>query len=155
MATGEEFLESTKNASGNAALPRLNVLVVDDDEAMRALLKLHLSNAGYCVALAEDALVAGRRILNWTPDLLIVDIDMPYMNGIDFVATLLADATIPYIPVIFVTAHEDYAPKAQALGADVIVKPFFKDRLLESVARNIAKHHGREAPARPEVRPVA
>ncbi len=138
-----------------AALPRLNILVVDDDESMRALLKLHLSNAGYCVAEAEDALVAGRRILNWTPDLLIVDIDMPYMNGIDFVATLLADATMPYIPVIFITAHEELAHKAQALGADLIIKPFFKDRLLASVAKNIAKHQRSEPLNRPEMRPAA
>ncbi len=104
---------------------------------MRALLALHLSNAGYRVETAEDALVAGRRLLGATPDLLIVDIDLPYMSGIDFVATLLADSTLPYVPVVFITAHEQFAPQAQALGADFILKPFFKDRLLESVAKNL------------------
>src|SRR5690349_618801 len=103
---------------------------------MRALLKLHLSNAGYLVEAVEDALSAGRRILSMPPDLLIVDVEMPYLNGIDFVATLLADSTVPSFPVIFLTSHEEFEGRAHALGADFLVKPMLRDVLLESVARN-------------------
>ena len=71
------------------------------------------------------------------------------MNGIDFVATLLADSTIPPIPVIFITAHAEFGEKAQALGADFIVKPFFKERLLESVATNIRRHEGKACRVQP------
>lgn len=117
--------------------PRLNVLVVEDDESMRALLRLHLSNAGYAVTLAPDAIEAGYQVLKFTPDLIILDVNLPYINGLEFAATLQADATIPHIPIIFITAHEDFGPKAESLGADFIVKPFLKPRLLESVARNI------------------
>ena len=119
------------------AIPRLSILVVEDDEAMAGLLKLHLSNAGYLVTLAEDAVAAGHHVLKFTPDLIILDVNLPYMNGLEFAATLQADATVPHIPVIFITAHENFGPQAERLGADFLVKPFLKPRLLESVARNI------------------
>jgi DNA-binding response OmpR family regulator len=120
-----------------AAAPRVNILVVEDDEGMRQLLNLHLSNAGYVVTLCEDAIAAGHRILKFSPDLIVLDVDLPYFGGLDFAATLLADATVPQVPIIFITANEEFAPKAEMLGADFIVKPFPRERLLDSVARNI------------------
>jgi CheY-like chemotaxis protein len=118
-------------------MEQLKVLVVDDDDAMRVLLQLHLANAGYAVTLAEDALVAGRKLLEAAPDLIILDVNLPYMSGLELAAILIADATIPHVPIIFISAHEGYAAQAEALGADFIVKPFLKPRLLESVARYI------------------
>jgi DNA-binding response OmpR family regulator len=118
-------------------MEQLKVLVVDDDDAMRALLRLHLTNAGYAVTVAEDALVAGRKLLEAAPDLIILDVNLPYMSGLELAAILIADATIPHVPIIFISAHEGFAAQAEALGADFIVKPFLKPRLLESVARNI------------------
>ena len=117
---------------------RQNVLVVDDDESMRDLLRLHLSNAGYCVVLAEDALVAGREILSWTPDLLILDVELPYLSGLDFAATLIADNTIPYMPMILMTGHEEHAARGDVLGVDFLLKPFTSEQLLRTVARNIS-----------------
>lgn len=116
---------------------RANILVVDDDKSMRELLQLHLTNAGYSVALADDAIAAGRMFLASTPDLLLIDISMPYMSGLDFVATVFADSTVPIIPVIFITAHEHFAQHAEELGADCLIKPLEVGRLLESVARNL------------------
>ena len=121
----------------SAQPPKLNVLVVDDNEGMRSLLRLHLTNAGYTVTLANDAIEAGYQILKFVPDIIILDVDLPFINGLELAATLQADATVPHVPIIFITASEDFAPKAESLGADFIVKPFMKARLLESVARNI------------------
>src|SRR5258708_32356305 len=84
---------------------RPNILVVDDDKSMRDLLQLHLANAGYNVALAEDAVVAGRMFLGSTPDLLLIDVDMPYLSGLDFGATLFADTTWRVIPGMFTHAQ--------------------------------------------------
>jgi DNA-binding response OmpR family regulator len=109
------------------------ILVVDDDACIRDLLKLHLSAAGHQVRVAEDALVAGRMLLSSAPDLMIVDVEMPYMSGIEFVATILADQTLPNIPVLFLTSRDDLADRASALGASYLTKPCRKDVLLNAV----------------------
>ena len=116
------------------------ILVVDDDESMRALIRLHLSAAGYRVVEAADAIVAGKCLLEHAPDLIIADVKMPYMDGIEFITALRADESIPYIPVIFVTAYEESADQAQALGSTVLVKPIVADELLKAVADTLAKH---------------
>jgi DNA-binding response OmpR family regulator len=116
---------------------RPTILVVDDDISMRELLQLHLSNAGYNVALADDAIAAGRMFLASTPDLLLIDVNMPYMSGLDFVATVFADVTVPIIPVVFITAHEHFAKHAEEMGAECLIKPVPVGRLLETMARNL------------------
>lgn len=114
------------------------ILVVDDDESMRSLIGLHLKNAGYEVALAEDAIVAGRQLLESPPDLLVVDAEMPYLSGIDLVAALLADSTAPSIPILFVTAHEQHREKFDNMGVEYLIKPFVADALLKKVAALLA-----------------
>ena len=110
------------------------ILVVDDDESMRALVRVHLSNAGYQVLLAEDAVVGGRMLLESKPDLLVIDAEIPYLSGVDFVAALLADSTAPDVPVLFITAHDQYREKFERLGVKYLIKPFKVDALLEKVA---------------------
>jgi DNA-binding response OmpR family regulator len=98
-------------------------------------LRLHLSNAGYDVIVAEDAIVAGKELLARAPDLLIVEVDLPYMGGIEFVVALKADATIPEIPVILLSAKGDVAQDAQRIKAVAhLSKPVPADRLLRIVA---------------------
>jgi DNA-binding response OmpR family regulator len=113
------------------------ILVVDHDSCMRELLQLQLRSAGYHVRVAEDAVVAGRMVLQSLPDLLVIDVDLPYMSGRDFVATLVADQSIPFIPVIFITENEDFELHAKLLGADCIVKPCRVDEVLKLVARRL------------------
>jgi DNA-binding response OmpR family regulator len=116
------------------------ILVVDDDPCIRELMQLHLRRAGYRVRLAKDALIAGRMLLDDHPELLIVDVDLPYMSGQEFVATLVADQTIPHLPVLFLTADETFEPKAMALGADVLTKPCRADVLITCVERKLAEN---------------
>src|SRR5712692_3886920 len=113
------------------------ILVVDDDSCMRELLQLHLRSAGYHVRVAEDAVVAGRMLFQSVPDLLIVGVELRYMSGREFVATLVADQSIPPIPVIFITANENFEPHAELLGADCIIKPCRVDEVLKRVARRL------------------
>jgi DNA-binding response OmpR family regulator len=114
------------------------ILVVDDDPSMLDLLRLHLSNAGYGVEVAADALIAGRMLLKSPPQLLIVDIDMPFMNGIEFVSTLMSDSTLPDIKVLFISAHRQYAEQVGRMGLDFLHKPFHKELLLAAVRKNLA-----------------
>jgi DNA-binding response OmpR family regulator len=114
------------------------ILVVDDDENIRELLRLHLTAAGYEVELAADAIIAGYRVLKSPPDLIITDVSMPHMDGFEFVAALRADATLPRVPVIFLTSVEDGDARGRDLGAvGYVLKPVRSDRLLSLVAQHV------------------
>src|SRR5205814_3106573 len=93
------------------------ILVVDDDESMRDLLRLHLTAAGYDVEVAADAIAAGYLVLKRPPDLIISDVNMPHMDGFEFIEALKADKTLPPIPVIFLTSMEEGDQRGKALGA--------------------------------------
>lgn len=115
-----------------------SILVVDDDEGIRELLRLHLRGAGYAVLTAEDAIVAGHMVLERRPDLIITDVNMPYMDGFEFVAALKADETIPDIPIIFLSSVEDGESRGRELGAvGYVTKPVRADRLLALVAKHL------------------
>ena len=114
------------------------ILIVDDDENIRELLRLHLSSAGYEVQTAADAIAAGYVILKAPPDLILTDVNMPHMNGFEFVAALKADRSLPNIPVIFLTSVEDGDARGKELGAvGYITKPVRADRLLSIVAKHV------------------
>jgi len=114
------------------------ILVVDDDESIRELLRLHLSSAGYEVQVAEDAIAAGYLVLKGPPDLIITDVSMPHMDGFEFVAALRADSALPRIPVIFLTSVEDGDARGRELGAvGYVTKPVRADRLLSLVAQHV------------------
>lgn len=111
------------------------VVLVDDDEIIRDLAALHLRNAGYCVITAEDAAVAGREILSEPPDIIVCDVEMPYLDGYAFVAALKTHERTKDIPVVFVSSRDDLKEYASKLGAAAYLhKPVMSDRLLEVVA---------------------
>ena len=114
-----------------------SILVVDDDQSLRELLRLHLSSAGYEVSTAADGIEAGNAVLKSPPDLIITDVNMPHMDGYTFVEALKADKTLPKIPVIFLTSMDDFE-RGRELGAvGYITKPVRADRLLAVVAEHI------------------
>ena len=114
------------------------ILVIDDDESIRQLLRMHLSAAGYEAQVAEDAIAAGYLVLRSPPDLIICDINMPHMDGFEFVAALKADTTLPRIPVIFLTSSEEGDERGRQLGAvGYLTKPVRADRLLALVAQHV------------------
>jgi chemosensory pili system protein ChpA (sensor histidine kinase/response regulator) len=115
-----------------------SILVIDDDKSLRQLLQLHLSAAGYEVRVAADAISAGYMVLRSPPDLIITDVNMPHMDGFEFIAALKADKTVPDIPVIFLTSVEEGDHRGKALGAvGYITKPVRADRLLQLVAKHV------------------
>ncbi len=116
---------------------RASILVVDDETAVRELLKLQLAGAGYDVLVADDAIVAGRTLMSAPPDLMVVDITLPYLDGVDFVAALKADATMPQVPVVFMSGNAEVLARARALGAPCLTKPFSGEQLLEVVRREL------------------
>ena len=111
-----------------------SILVVDDDESIRELLRLHLSAAGYKVEVAADAIAAQHAVARGDR----IDISMPHMTGFEFVAALRADKSVPQIPVIFLTSIEDGDLRGKELGAvGYITKPVRADKLLSMVAQHV------------------
>lgn len=81
------------------------ILIVDDEEHILQVLSLKLRNCGYNISTAvdgEDALLQAKAC---TPDLIISDVQMPYMNGLEFASALLNSETLARIPVVILTAR--------------------------------------------------
>jgi len=130
----------SKRGVATAGPSRARILVVDDERAIRELLRLHLQNEGYEVVEAADAVIAGKMVLAkaWRIDLMIVDAHMPYLTGIDFAAAVIADTTLPPVPIILITGHQDLAERSGALDVPCLKKPFTADALIEAVRKTLA-----------------
>jgi CheY-like chemotaxis protein len=114
------------------------VLVIDDDDCMRQLLDIHLSHAGYAVVQAEDPIVAARALLQESPDIIVMDVEMPFMDGLEFLQVLKADAATASIPVVFLTCHTEAEPRAKQLGAAAfLTKPLRAEDLLATLAKHV------------------
>ena len=113
----------------------VKILVIDDDTSMLAFLKLHLQKAGHVVLLAEDGIVGGRLALSASPDLILLDVQMPYLSGYELVEALKVDPATWDIPVVFLTADKHVEQRTRMLRAEAFLKkPVKVERLLEVVA---------------------
>jgi len=70
---------------------------------------------------------------------------MPYMDGFEFVSSILADGTVPIFPIIFLSSRDDAEDRAQVLGIPCVKKPITADRLLAVVAGALEKAAERQA----------
>jgi diguanylate cyclase (GGDEF)-like protein len=131
---------------GNVPMGR--ILVVDDMPAnLRLMLKM-LSEHGYVVLPAIGSEVALRLLQHTLPDLILLDIIMPGMNGYEVCERLKADEHTRDIPVIFISAVDEAMDKVRAFacgGVDYIVKPFQEEEVLARVRthlslRNLQRH---------------
>jgi len=111
----------------------VKILLVDDDPFLRRTLTLHLEQAGYAVACAGTAELALSEAEQIPPDLIILDIGLPGMDGFDAVHRF---KEITYAPIIFLTARRrsmDQVLGLQLGAEDYIIKPFDIDVLLARV----------------------
>ncbi len=103
------------------------ILIVDDSEPIRVLLRSYLREEGYLVLEAENGVTGLDSCLTESPDLILLDIAMPEMDGFSMFKSLQKVKSLRSIPVIMISADTDYETKMQAftLGAvDYITKPF-------------------------------
>jgi len=129
-----------------AALAEHTVLVIDGDACTRELLRLHLSNAGHKVLLAEDAVVGVRMVLRHTPDLILSDASVPYLDSLELLTALRADRRAKEIPLVFLGTSETAVDRAMSLGAQgYLTKPVRADRLLAVVAEQLSQRRPRGA----------
>ncbi len=111
------------------------VLVVDDDEDMQDLLRQALETESYNVTVAQDGLAALEILEQANPDLILLDLMMPRMDGSAFAKELHNRGLVPSVPIIVVSADVNAKQKIETMGADgYITKPFDLHRLLDEVA---------------------
>jgi len=117
-------LSGRQSITDNMANRKTKILVVDDEEAMREVLEMRLQDWGFEVRLAADGKAAEQVVQGYDPDIVISDVVMPEVSGLDLLRALKADH--PERPVILVTAQGsiDLAVEAMKQGAqDFITKP--------------------------------
>ena len=105
----------------------LNVLVVDDEPDLRDLIEYNLIQSGHTVQTANDGLDALECIQNHIPDLIVLDVMMPGLTGIQVAKRLRSEAQTSSIPIIMLTAKAQEAHELEGLDAgadDYITKPF-------------------------------
>jgi len=124
------------------------ILVVDDEPQITRVLRTALTGSGYEVRTANDGLAGLRSVREWQPDLVVTDISMPNMNGIELCRQLRAESTLPII-VLSVKGEEKTKVEALDAGADdYVTKPVGMDELLARVRRNLARAQPTEDPAK-------
>ena len=115
------------------------VLIVDDSETMRDMISYTLDSAGFAVTIAVDGLDALDKLEGLQVDLVITDINMPRMDGIDLIEALRAKPDFRGTPILCLTTEqgEDTKSAARSAGATGwIKKPFDPDKLVQ-VARKV------------------
>jgi len=116
------------------------VLFVDDSASMRQVVGLAINGAGYEVTTAEDGKDGLAKMDTQKFDIIISDVNMPNMNGIEMVTAARQNALNKFAPVIMLTteAGDDMKAKGKAAGAKAwVVKPFKPDQLLGVIQKLI------------------
>ena len=112
------------------------VLVVDDDPAIRDLVKIVLASGGYEVHTAEHGAAALELAREARPGLILLDMRMPVMDGWEF-ARIYRERPGPHVPIVVITAAHEVAERAAQVSADdFLAKPFDIDDLVQVVGRH-------------------
>jgi CheY-like chemotaxis protein len=130
---------TTRPAVGKVALPK--VLIVDDSLSVRSSLSQLMSDSGYQVVTARDGLEAVNMLEEEAPDVVLTDLEMPRMNGLDLVGYIRNSNQWSPLPVVMITSRTMAKHRKQAEQAGVnsyITKPFTEDEVLASVDRELS-----------------
>ena len=116
----------------------MRVLIVDDDPDMVMVLGMLMKVNGITALKAFGGVEGLEKARTDKPDVILLDIMMPDMDGYEVMKELRSDKTTKGIPVVFLTARtdEEYKERAETLGADgYITKPYDRDSLMETIRR--------------------
>jgi DNA-binding NtrC family response regulator len=143
----ETVVPETPPATGDVG--RGTVLVVEDDEAMRTMLREALEEEGYRVETAAGGRPGVERVRQGGIDLVVSDVKMPDLDGLDMLREIKAVSPSPHVITITAFGSIDTAIRAVKLGAfDYITKPFDVDQLVVSVQKALAERALRSEVAR-------
>ena len=127
-------------AAEAAAGPPL-VMIVDDSLTVRKITGRFLTREGFAVVSAKDGLDALQLLAERTPDAILLDIEMPRMDGFEFARTVKADTNLAHIPIIMITSRtaEKHRNRAKELGVDAYLgKPYQEEELLRNLRELLA-----------------
>lgn len=128
--------EDTANSAATSAVSRPLALVVDDSLSARRSMAQFISDLGYEVLEARDGMEAIERIGNRRPTVVLVDMEMPRMNGIELTTHLRSRSETAKLPIIMVTSRSTNKHREQAEAAGVsayVTKPFSEEALTQHV----------------------
>lgn len=111
----------------------LNVLIVEDDEDTAEVINTLLSAAGYSTAVADSGEQALQQMAATLPDLVVLDINLPDINGLDVLRTVRANSYIPMMVVSGFGKERDRVVALEAGADDYIAKPFSPEELIARV----------------------
>jgi len=129
-------LDNELNKANAASTPKVRILTLDDDENIRMLLCAFLGRI-YDVTALEDGLAG----MSWLyqgnfPDLILVDIDMPKLNGYEFLRNVHYSGFFGHIPIIMLSGMDQEEIKARCLNSGAsafLVKPFNPEEILKTI----------------------
>ena len=114
----------------------MNILIVDDCQTTRKLLGHYLKTRGYGVVFAVNGLDALEKLGTDIVDLVMTDLNMPYMDGMELIKTLRADPVWSELPILMVTTENDEEERERAFnnGANgYVVKPVTGDAIVQNI----------------------
>jgi putative two-component system response regulator len=122
----------------------LRILIADDDEGLRHLLRLILCREGFEVIEAVDGTEALARAYDSNPSLVLLDVMMPGVDGFDVCRKLRSDQRTHRLPIVFVSAIDDIRQRNETLklGADDCIKKPIGPRELIKRVRGVMERHG-------------
>jgi two-component system, OmpR family, phosphate regulon response regulator PhoB len=123
--------------------PRGKVLIVDDEAAIRQMINLAVTQAGYACLEAADANEAQTRIVNDGPDVVLLDWMLPGISGIEYARRLRREKLTQHLPIIILTARTEEEDKVRGLDSgadDYITKPFSTRELLARINAIMRRH---------------
>lgn len=118
------------------------ILVVDDDEVMRSALKRILEAENYKVILAEDGLELSKILENTRLDLIMLDVNLPWVDGYELCRIIKDHHSLNGVPVVMISARkapEDVEKGFQAGANDYVTKPFDIDFMMNSISKMLLK----------------
>ncbi len=118
------------------------IMVVDDSLTVRKVTSKHLQKRGMDVMVAKDGIDAVEQLRDRVPDLMLVDIEMPRMDGYELTTRVRSDANLKHIPIVMITsrAGAKHRDKAFELGVDMYMsKPYQEEELFQNIDTLLAK----------------
>ncbi|MDP2653151.1 MAG: response regulator [Candidatus Omnitrophota bacterium] len=118
------------------------IMIVDDDQSLVGLMKYQLEAQGHTVVTAPDGQEGLEKLKSVQPDLIILDIHMPRMSGLEFFKNIITGYGHVRYPVLILTSKAEFEAIFQDMGAaGFVAKPFLVEHLLSETGRILAKFH--------------